>query len=177
MSDMRSFGLILAAIFGLLALGAFFSPTYTEQMGYAEWFLFAGGMLFIASTVVVVAAIGFHTFALYLAVLIALAVSASGVYGGILVIVLTYLSWGFVFAIQVLLVYHHAATAVDWFRARYTYRAFYAEYRLFYPMLWLFYFLLDVVPHVLFRDRLIPFHPGEILQQMKKILPLQNSRK
>ena len=146
MKEMRSLGLIIAAIFGLLALGAFFSPTYTEQMSYAQWFLFAGGLLFIASVVILVAALGFHTFALYLSVLMAMAITAFGLYGGVLVVILTYLSWGFVFALQLLLVHHQVSTAIDWFVTRYTYWTFRAECRIFCPVLRLFYPLLDVIP-------------------------------
>ena len=171
MSDMRSLGLIIAAIFGLLALGAFFSPTYSEQMSYAQWFLFAGGMLFITSVVIIVAAVGFHTFALYLAVLIAMAVSIFGIYGGILVVSLTYVSWGFVFAVQLLLALHNVSSAIDWFVTHYTYQTFRAEYRIFYPMLWLFYLLLEVIPSVVYREHLIRFDPGKVLTKMAEILP------
>ncbi len=173
MKEMRSLGLIIAAIFGLLALGAFFSPTYTEQMSYAQWFLFAGGLLFIASVVILVAALGFHTFALYLSVLMAMAITAFGLYGGVLVVILTYLSWGFVFALQLLLVHHQVSTAIDWFVARYTYRTFRAEYRIFYPMLWLFYLLLDVIPSWVSREHLIRFNPEKVLTKMAEILPLE----
>jgi len=171
MKEVRSLGLIIAAIFGLLALGAFFSPTYTEQMSYAQWFLFAGGVLFIVAVVILVAAVGFHTFALYLAVLMAMAIAAFGLYGGFLVLILTYATWGLVFAMQLLLIHHRVPSAIDWFRDRYTYRTFHAEYRLFYPMIWLFYFLLEILPYLLFRDRLIPFAPKKILHFMKTILP------
>lgn len=171
MSEMRFLGLIITAVFGLLALGAFFSPTYSEQMSYAQWFLFAGGMLFITSVVIIVAAVGFHTFALYLAVLIAMTVSIFGIYGGILVIGLTYVSWGFVFALQLLLVHHRVTTAIDWFSAHYTYRTFRAEYRIFYPMLWLFYLLLEVIPSLFSRERLIRFDPQKVLTEMTRILP------
>ena len=171
MKEMRSLGLIIAAIFGLLAMGAFFSPTYSEQMSYAQGFLFAGGLLFIASVVILVAALGFHTFALYLAVLMAMAIAAFGLYGGILVVILTYLSWGFVFALQLLLVHHQVSTAIDWFVARYTYQAFRAEYWVFYPMLWVFYLLLEVIPSWVYREHLIHFDPGKVLAEMAEILP------
>ncbi len=171
MKEMRSLGLVIAAIFGLLALGAFFSPTYTEQMSYAQGFLFTGGLLFIASVVILVAALGFHTFALYLSVLMAMAIAAFGLYGGVLVVILTYLSWGFVFALQLLLVHHQVSTAIDWFVARYTYRTFRAEYRIFYPMLWLFYLLLDVIPSWVSREHLIRFNPGKVLTKMAEMLP------
>ena len=171
MSQMQSLGLILAAIFGLLALGAFFSPTYTQQMGYAQGFLFAGGLLFITSVVILVAALGFRTFALYLAVLLSMTIAAFGIYGGLLVIILTYMSWGVVFALQLLLAHHQVPTAIDWFVAHYTYRTFRTEYWIFYPMLWIFYLFLDVIPSWIAREHLIRFDPRKILNAMARILP------
>ncbi len=165
--------LLIAAAFGLLALGAFVSPTYTEKMNYAQWFLFAGGVLFVTSVVILVAALGFHTFALYLSVLMAMAIAALGLYGGVLVALLTYLSWGFVFALQLLLVHHQVSAAIDWFVARYTYQMFRIEYYIFYPMLWLLYLLLEVVPSLLAHEHVIRFDPKEIHRKMAQILPPQ----
>jgi len=162
---------IIIAILFLLGVGAFISPSYTQQMSYTEAFLFAGGLWFIASVVIVVAAVGFRTFALYLGVLAAMAIAAFGLYGGFLVLLLTYASWGFVFALQLLLAHHQVPTAIDWFRDRYTYKSFYAEYRVFYPMLWLLFFFLDVIPHLIFRDHMIEFDPPKILHFMKRVLP------
>jgi hypothetical protein len=163
--------MIIVAILALLGVGAFISPAYTQQVGYAEAFFFAGGLWFIASVVIVVSAVGFRTFAFYLGILATMAIAAFGLYGGFLVLVLTYVSWGFVFALQLLLVHHQVPTAVDWFRDRYTYKSFYAEYRVFYPMLCLLFFFLDVIPRRIFRDHMIEFDPPQILRVMKKILP------
>jgi len=161
----------LVAIFALLALGAFFSPSYTQQMGYAQWFLYAGGLLFVASIVIVLAAFGFHSFSLYLAVLIAAAMTAFGLYGAFAVVLLTYLSWGFVFSIQLLLVHHHVPSAAAWFQERYTYRTFRMEYRIFYPMLWIFYCLLECLPRFFRHDHIVTFNPSDTLRFMKNILP------
>ena len=170
MKEHASLILTIFAIFALLALGAFFSPTYTQKIGYAQWFLYAGGLLFIASLVIIVATFGFHAFSLYLTVLIAAAIAAFGLYGGFLVVILTYLSWGFVFSIQLLLVHHRVPTAISWFQERYSYRAFSIEYWVFYPMLWLFFLLFERLPHLFHHDRIVTFDPSETLRFMKSIL-------
>jgi hypothetical protein len=170
MREYRSLALIILATFGLLALGARFSPTYTQQMSYAQAIVFGGSVLFIASVVILVAAIGFRTFALYLAVLMGLAVAAFGPIGGVWVLGLTYLSWGFVFAMQLLLVLNDVPSAIAWFRRHYTFRTFRVEYTFFYPMLWVMYLLLEVIPRLLYRDRLLYLHPNEILDKMEHLL-------
>jgi hypothetical protein len=163
-------GFIVLSIFGLLGLGTFVSPAYSQQISYAQGFLLAGALLFIASVLIVVAAIGFRSYALYLAVLVAMAIAAYGLYGGILVLLLTYASWGFVFSLQLLLVYHHVQTAMEWFKERYTWSTFYAEYRIFYPALWFLYFFLEVVPHIFLRDHMVRFDPQRILHLMEQAL-------
>jgi hypothetical protein len=170
MGEYRSLGVILAAIFALLLLGARFSPTYTQQMGYLHATLLGGSLLFIASVVVIVAAIGFRTFALYLALLVGMAIAAFGLLGGWLVLGLTYASWGFVFALQLLLALNDVPSAIAWFRRYYTWETFRTEYRFFYPMLWVMYLLLEVLPRLIYRDRLLQIHPKETLRKMEAIL-------
>jgi len=170
MGEYRSLGLIIAATFVLLGLGVWFSPTYTQKMGYAEAIVFGGSVLFIAAVVILVAAAGFRTFSLYLAVLMGMAIMAFGPMGGLLVLGLTYVVWGFVFAMQLLLVLNDVDPAIRWFRHYYTYPMFLAEYRLFYPMLWLVYILLEVIPHLIDRERMMVFDPHRIPEAMKKHL-------
>ncbi len=170
MKETKSLGLVIFAIFALLGLGAYFSPSYTQQMQYAQGFLLAGALLFIASVVIVVAALGFYTFSLYIAVLAAMAIASFGIYGGFLVIVLTYVTWGFAFGIELLLVHNNTQTAIDWFKKYYTFKSFKREYYVFYPILWVLYFLLDVMPYILYRDKIIEFRPKNILRKMEKIL-------
>jgi len=171
MKPYYTLGLIIVTVLFLLGLGAYFSPTYTQKMGYVQSFLFAGALWFIASVVLLVAAVGFRSFALYLSVLTGMAIAAFGIYGGVLVLLLTYATWGFVFALQLLLVHHQVQTAIQWFCDHYTYPSFYAEYRIFYPMLWLLFFFLDVIPYLFFREHMIKFDPPKILRFMKKTLP------
>jgi len=170
MGEYRTLGLIIAAVFALLGLGAWFSPSYTQQMGYLEAIIFAGSLLFIVSVVILVAAAGFRTFALYLGVLTAMAVAAFGLYGGLLVLGLTYVTWGFVFGIEFLLAHHRVPTALAWFRRYYTARVFQIEYRLFYPMLWVLFGLLDVMPRLLYRETGERFVPSETFRYIREYL-------
>ena len=170
MNEARSLGWIILAIFVLLGMGAYFSPSYTQQITYAEGFLFAGALLFIASIVILVAAFGFHTFALYLAVLTGMAIALTGWVGGVTVLLLTYVSWGFAFSLQLLLAYHHVSGAMEWFRSHYTFAMFMSEYRAFYPLLWGVHLLLERIPNLLQRKPTQTFRPGQSVELMKKIL-------
>jgi len=170
MKNAFTFGLITAFIVILLGIGAFYSPTFTQKMGYAQSILLVGELWFIASVLILVAALGFHTFSLFLSVLTTIAIVGFGVYGGFVVLSLVYLSWGFVFSLQLLLVHHHVLSAIDWFRERYTFADFQAEYRMFYPMLWILYVLLDLLPHLFFREPMDRFTPLKTLQYLQTIL-------
>jgi hypothetical protein len=162
---------ITLAVFVLLGIGAWLSPTYSQQKTYAEWFVFAGALLFVASLVIVVAAVGFRTFALYLTVLCGMALAAFGIEGLLWVVGLTYTVWGFVFSLQLLLAHHHVPSAIHWFRTYYTVTTFQAEFRLFYPMHWLMYALLERIPRLLERETSAPFDPRAIATELIAILP------
>lgn len=64
--------------------------------------------------------------------------------------ILTYLAWGFVVAFEILLAMNGSKWAIKWIRKRYRYKVLYREVMIFYPMVWLGYFFLEVVPHHLF---------------------------
>ncbi len=170
MKQNGSLAFVILAIFILLGAGAYFSPSYTQQMAYANGFVLAGALLFITSVVIIVAALGFHTFSLYIAVLASMAIASFGIYGGFLVLLLTYITWGFAFGIELLLVHNNTQTAIEWFKKYYTYESFKREYYIFYPMLWILYFLLDVMPHFFYRDKITEFKPGSVLVKMRDIL-------
>jgi hypothetical protein len=171
MKEHSSLSFVIVSIFVLLGMGAYLSPSYTQQIGYAQGFLLAGAVLFIASIVIVVATLGFHTFALYIAVLAGMAIASFGIYGGLLVIILTYITWGFAFSIELLLVHNDTSTAIEWFEKYYTFKTFKREYYAFYPILWIMYFLLDIMPYLFYRDRIIEFRPRKVLEKMARILP------
>lgn len=64
--------------------------------------------------------------------------------------ILTYLVWGFVVSFEVNLAMSGSAWAREWIKKRYTYHSLYREVKVFYPMILLGYFFLEIVPHYLF---------------------------
>ena len=135
MREYRTLALTVIAIFIVILVGAFFSPTFQEQKTYLELFFLFGALLFIFSILVIFAAIGFSSFSLYLSVFLAAVMGMYGVEGALLVTGMTYFFWGSIFAMEVLLFYNHVKSAKEWFIARYTFKTFKNEYYAFYPML------------------------------------------
>jgi len=117
--------------------------------------------------VVVVAALGFRSFALFMALFIAMAVSIYGVEAGVMVIGMTYLVWGLVFAIQMLLYHNQIDSAVRWFKERYTFQTFNREFKIFYPMIWAFYFLFEYLPNRITGESIAEFNPKELYERMR----------
>ncbi|HIQ28346.1 MAG TPA: hypothetical protein EYH42_07585, partial [Sulfurovum sp.] len=72
MQEYRSLALIILSIFVVTLLGAYFSPSFEEQKTYLELFVLFGSLLFIFAVVVIFATLGFHTFALYMALFLAI---------------------------------------------------------------------------------------------------------
>ena len=64
---------------------------------------------------------------------------------------LTYLVWGFVLSFEVILAMGGTQWALRWIRSRYSYKVFYIEVMLFYPMILLAYLFLELIPHYLFH--------------------------
>ncbi len=164
------FVLSIVGAFLLLLAGAWSSPTFQEQQSYFEAIIVFGSLLFIFSVVVIVAAMGFRSFALFMALFIAMVISLYGIKAGVMVVVMTYILWGFVFALQLLLVNSGSRRSLVWFKERYRYRSFYIEYRVFYPMLWIFYILFELIPHYFGGSKLYRLYPKNLLKQMKKEL-------
>lgn len=164
------FILAVVAAFFLLLAGAWTSPTFAEEQSYIEAIVMFGALLFVFSVVVVVAALGFHSFALFMALFLAIAVSIYGVEAGVMVIVLTYLVWGLVFAIQMLLYHNRVESAVYWFKERYTFKTFRREYKVFYPMIWAFYFLFEYLPTRFTGESIARFNPRELYERMRQDL-------
>ncbi len=66
--------------------------------------------------------------------------------------ILTYLVWGFVVALETVLVMARSPFAIDWVRKRYTLKFFMFEIYLFYPMILLGYLFLEVIPWMLHKN-------------------------
>jgi len=160
----------IIALFGIILAGAYFSPTFEEQKGFLELFYLSGAVLFIFSALVIFATIGFGSFAIYGALFLAAVMGMYGIEGAIMVVVLTYIAWGSIFAMQVLLAYHQLKSAKAWFKPRYTFKSFYYEYRVFYPMLWLAYLFLELIPSVIYREDFLKFKPSQVVEEMRELL-------
>ncbi len=94
-------------------------------------------------------------------------------WGYVLVIgsILTYICWGFVFAIQGLLLLHGRPEAVAWLKKRYTIRSFMRELYIFIPMLFFFHFLLEVIPKLLgLEDAVIRFSVTDLIERAEEAL-------
>jgi len=168
--EYRSLALTIIAIFIVTLVGAFFSPTFNEQKTYLELFFLFGSLLFIFSILVIFAAIGFSSFALYLTLFLAIVMGMYGVEGALLVTGMTYFFWGSIFAMEVLLFYNGVKSAKEWFIARYTFKSFKTEYYVFYPMIGMLYILLEFVPSLFYREKLLKFSPSRVLKEMEEIL-------
>ena len=170
MREYRSLTLTIIAIFIITLVGAYFSPTFNEQKTYLELFFLFGSLLFIFAVVVIFAAIGFSSFSLYLAVFLAAVMGMYGVEGALLVTGMTYLIWGSIFAMEVLLFYNGLKSAQEWFMERYTFKSFKNEYYAFYPILMVAYFFLELIPSILYRESFLKFEPSKVLEVMEDIL-------
>lgn len=85
--------------------------------------------------------------------------------------VLTYICWGFVFAVQSLLLLHGKQSAVDWVKGRYTFKTFLRELKVFFPMIFLFHILLEQIPKMLrIDDAMIEFNIGKLVEQARLAL-------
>ncbi len=170
MREYRTLALTVIAIFIVTLVGAFFSSTFNEQKTYLELFFLFGALLFIFSILVIVAAIGFSSFSLYLAVFLAAVMAMYGIEGAFLVTGMTYFTWGSIFSMEVLLFHNHLKSAKEWFVTRYTFKSFKNEYYAFYPMMGILYILLEFVPSLFYREKLLKFSPSSVLKEMEEIL-------
>jgi len=170
MQEYRSLALIILSIFSVTLIGAYFSPTFQEQRGWLELFFLLGGVLFIVSTLTIFATLGFSSFSIYMAIFLAAIIAMFGILGAIIVVLLTYIAWGSVFAMEVLLYDSGAVSAKEWFITRYKFKDFKREYYAFYPMLGFIYVLLEIIPNLISRESVIAFSPSRVLKEMEELL-------
>ncbi len=162
--------LIVILIFAITLVGAIFGTSFSEQMTYLELFFIMGSLLFVFSVLVVAATLGFHSFAIYMTIMIAIIMIFFGINIALLMICITYALWGLIFAMQLLLFEHGAKGAKEWFVSRYTHRSFLIEYRFFYPLLGIVYLLLEYLPHLIYRDNMTTFNPADTAMKIDGIL-------
>lgn len=170
MSEYRSLTLTVIAIFVITLMAAYFSPSFAEQKSYLELFILLGSLLFIFSVVIVFATLGFHSFALFLSIFLAAVIALYGVLGALLLTVMTYFLWGSIFAMEVLLFYNGSESAKEWFVSRYDFKTFKMEYFAFYPMMGMLYILLEFIPYIFSKEKLLKFTPSKVLKEMEELL-------
>ena len=171
MKEYRSLALIVISLFTITLVGAYFSPTFSEQKSFLELFMLMGALLFIFSALVIFATIGFGSFAIYLAIFLAAVMGMYGIEGALLVTSMTYFIWGSIFSMEVLLFYNGLKSAQVWFLERYTFTSFKNEYYAFYPMLFITYLFLELIPSFLYREHFLKFKPSKVLERMREFLP------
>lgn len=170
MSEYRSLALTVIGIFIITLLGAYFSPSFEEQKTYLELFMFFGSLLFIFAVVAIFASLGFHSFALFLSIFLAAVISLYGVLGAFIVTSMTYFLWGSIFAMEVLLFHNGSTGAKEWFVTRYKFKTFKMEYYAFYPLMGLLYVMLEFIPHLFLKEKLVKFTPSKVLKEMEELL-------
>jgi len=161
---------IAAVILLLFLVAAWLSPTPHEQLTYLQYFFMTLATIYVLITLLVLVVLGFRKLSYYMVIFLAMAIYMDGLYAAAIAILLTYLSWGFVFALEVLLVYHGVESAKEWFVKRYDYQSFEREYRVFYPLVLFYYFLLEWLPHRMHGDPIASFKPDKVRVEMREIL-------
>ena len=170
MKEYRSLALTVIAIFIITLLGAYFSPSFEEKHSYLQLFMLFGSFLFIFSVVAIFASLGFHAFSLYLALFLAVITVMFGIWAAFIVTIVTYFLWGSIFAMEVLLFHNGSESAKEWFISRYNFKTFKMEYKVFYPLMGLLYVVLEVIPHLFSKEKLLTFTPSKVLKEMEALL-------
>ncbi len=80
--------------------------------------------------------------------------------------ILTYLVWGFIVAFEILLAMSGSTLAIKWIRKRYKYHVLYREVKIFYPMIWVGYFFLEIIPHYIFGAELTRLDMDEVFSRI-----------
>ncbi len=165
----RDFNILLGlslAIIAILLLGVYTSPTYTQKEMMFNSIIYFLSVLFIASVTLVVLWHGFKEFSVMLAIILSMIISLLGVKAGMIAIVATYIIWGFVFSIELLLAHNGVEGAIIWFKKHYRVNSFKVEFKIFYPMLIVMHILLEIIPSIIYKEPILDFNPKELYEAM-----------
>lgn len=80
--------------------------------------------------------------------------------------ILTYLVWGFVVSFEVTLALGGSKIAITWLKKHHTYKQLYYEVKVFYPMILLGYFFLEVLPSYLWKAPRAPFDMDRLFETL-----------
>ena len=150
----------------ILAVGVITSPTYSMQEAYYNSIIFFLATLFIASATLLILWHGFREFSIMLAIILAMIISILGIKAGVIAIILTYITWGFAFTIELLLAHNGVESAIKWFKKHYKPKSFMIEFKIFYPMMMIMYFLLEIIPSIIYKEPILKFEPKELYEAM-----------
>lgn len=165
----RDFNILLGlsvAIIAILLLGVYTSPTYTQKEMMFNSIIYFLAVLFIASVTLVILWHGFKEFSVMLAIILAMIISLLGIKAGLIAIVATYIIWGFVFSIELLLAHNGVEGAIIWFKKHYKVNSFKVEFKIFYPMLIVMHILLEIIPSIIYKEPILDFNPKELYEAM-----------
>ena len=165
----RDFNILLAlsiTIVAILFLGIYTSPTYAQKQQLFNSFIYFIAVVFIASVTLVILWHGFKEFSVMLAIILGAIISLFGIAAGFKAIFATYIIWGFVFTIELLLAHNGVQSAINWFKKHYKTNSFKIEYKIFYPMMLVMYVLLEIIPGIIYKEKILDFKPKELYEAM-----------
>lgn len=82
--------------------------------------------------------------------------------------VLTYLVWGFIVSFEVNLAMSGSVIAFKWIKKHHTYKQLYYEVKVFYPMIYIGYFFLELLPHLLWKAEKSAFDMEGLFEKLYK---------
>jgi len=165
----KDFNILLAlsiTIIAILLLGVYTSPTYAQREAMFNSIIYFLAVVFIASITLVILWHGFKEFSVMLAIILAMIISLLGVKAGIIAIAMTYVIWGFVFSIELLLAHNGVEGAIVWFKKHYKVNSFKIEFKIFYPMIIVMHILLEIIPSIIYKEPILDFNPKELYEAM-----------
>ena len=80
--------------------------------------------------------------------------------------VLTYIVWGFVVSFEVNLAMGGSRIASEWVKKHHTYKQLYYEVKVFYPMIYIGYFFLELLPFWLWNAPLADFDMQRLFDEL-----------
>jgi hypothetical protein len=169
MSQNKDFWLLVAlsfAIVGVLTLGIYTSPTFTQKQNYINSLVIFIEILFVASVTLLVLWHGFRHFAIMLTIIFAAIISLFGIQAALIALLFTYITWGFAFCIELLLAHNEVTSAIEWFKKHYTPKIFTIEFKVFYPLLKLMHILLEIIPSIIYKEPTLDFNPKQLQKAM-----------
>lgn len=82
--------------------------------------------------------------------------------------ILTYLVWGFIVSFEVNLAMSGSPMALGWLKKHHTYKQLYYEVKAFYPLIYVGYFMLEILPSLLWKSSRSPFDMQRLFETLYK---------